>query len=420
METAKPKMTFKWFMVILCLALGMSATLNTGWLFNSYYQLCSDALNLNDAQMGILNSIIGGCGIIGYVIGGIVLDKLRPKACIVIGSLGMALFSVWAMMLPDFTSIVIINTGLVVFGIVFYWTACVRYASIFGPKELSGKASGLLFSLSGGIMLIYGNVVSALIASMDAVSGFRMLVGSSAAILIITAAAQMIYDKEPWFGRGMDVKAESTFNIRMLGTVLSNKRMWVVWVVAAISSASSIAISYMQPLLADYYGASTAVITLISAWANNGTSFVLAFVTGILVDKFGSASKVLIIAFVCMMAGTALLLVTPWSASFLPVVIICMILVRSVNAIGKPGRVAMVAEVDIPEAAKGTATGVMFAATSIPSTFLFSIFGNMLNASGNSRQGYMTIYFTFVVIAVIGIAAVNIFIRMSNKVKKAA
>ena len=297
-----------------------------------------------------------------------------------------------------------------------------RYASIFGPKELSGRASGLLFSLSGGIMLIYGNVISAFIATLDAVSGFRILVGSSAAILVITAIAQMIYDKEPWFGKGMNKSGnQNAFSFKMLGTVLSNKRMWVVWIVAAISSSSSIAISYMSPLLSDYYAASTAVITLIAAWANNGTSFILAFITGALVDKLGSAANVLIISFACMLIGAGLLLLTPWAPAFLPVVVICMILVRSVNAIGKPGRVAMVNEVEIPEAAKGTATGVMFAATSIPGTFMFSIFGNMLNASGNAQSGYRMIYISFAVIAVLGIIAVLVFKRMSgNKAQAAA
>lgn len=416
MENKKEKLSVGWVLVILNMAFGMSATLNTGWLFSSYYQLCADACNLNAAQMGVLLSIIDGCGIIGYVVGGMLVDILKPKACIFIGSLGMILFSLWGMMIPDYPSLVIINTGLVVFGIVFYWTACVRYASSFGPRSMSGKASGLLFALSGAIMLVYGNIISAVIASVSAVSGFRWLVGSSVAILAVTAIAHCIYDKTPWFGRGMKTEnAGGGFQFSMIGTLLKNKRMWIVWLIAAVSSSSTIAITYMNPLLANYYGASTAAITLIRTWANNGTLLVLSMLTGILTDKLGSASKMINAAFICMLFGMLLLLFTPWTPALLVVVIIAMVLVRSVNSIGKPGRVALVAEVDIPEAAKGTATGLMFAATSIPGTFLNTIFGNLLTRYNNEPIAYQIIYGSFVGIAILGIAAVLLFVRLSKK-----
>ena len=418
MQTGKTKITAKWFFVVLCLAFGMSATLNTGWLFSSYYQLTSVALNLNAAQMGILLSITDACGIAGYVIGGILCDTIRPKACIVIGSIGMALFSLWCMTIPSYFSVIVICTGLVVFGIVFYWTACVRYAQNFGPEALSGKATGFLYGLSGLIMLIYGNVISGVIASVDEVSGLRWLLGSSTAILVVCAIAQCIYDKEPWFGKGLDkVSTEGRFSFKMIGTVLSNPRYLLVLLVAALSISSAIAITYMSPLLASYYGASTATVTLISTWANNGTLLILSFLTGYLVDKLGSATKVLIASFCCMMVGVVLLLVTPWEPSKLFVVVIAMVLVRCVNAIGKPGRVALVAESGVPAAARGTATGLMFAATSIPGTFLYTIFGNMLTAHDGGPAGYRTIFVVFVFIGIAGIATVAAFAALNKKYK---
>lgn len=408
-----PKMTLGWLLIVLNCAAGMSAVLNTGWLFSSYYQLTSDACALSAAQMGVLLSITDGAGIIGYVLGGFLADAWRPKACIVIGSVGMIALSFWGMTIPGYQSIVVICTGLVIFGIVFYWGALIRYVTNFGPKELQGKAIGFVYGFSGAIMLVWGTLLSANIAKNGSEHAFRWLLLSSILILIVTTIAQIFYDKEPWFGKG-GVK-ESTFSLKMIGIVLANKRMWVVYLIAMLSCASAVAITYLQPLLADFYGCSTATITMITTWVYNVTLLVMSFVTGFLIDKFHSAAKVVILSFLCLLLGVAVILFTPWIPALVAVIIIAMILVRCVNSICKPGRVAFVAEAGVPEEAMGTATGLMFAATTIPGTIMYSICGNLLTKYDGTAIGYRMIYIVFIVVGILGILAVQLFRNLSKK-----
>lgn len=181
--------------------------MNTGWLFSSYYQACSDAFKMNTAQMGILLSVI--------------------------------------------------DAGLCLFGICFYWTALVRYTTSFGPKELSGRASGLLFALSGAIMLVWGTVLPAVINKSDSVGGLKFLLISSVVILAITTVGQCIYDKEPWFGRGLKKAgpASDGFSFKKMGILFRNPRMWTVWLIAMLTATTFSALTYVQPLLAEYYNA---------------------------------------------------------------------------------------------------------------------------------------------------------------------
>lgn len=414
MENAtKGKMTLGWFLIVLNCAAGMSAVLNTGWLFSSYYQLCADGFQLSAAQMGILLSITDGAGIIGYVVGGFLADALKPKACIVIGNVGMILFSLWCLTIPGYTAVVIICAGLVLFGIVFYWVAMIRYVGAFGPEELRGKAMGFLYGLSGGIMLIWGTLLSNEIAKGDAVWGVRWLLISSIIVMAVTTIAHIIYDKEPWFGRGG--AKESDFSLKMIGTVLSNGRMWVVYIIAMLSAASAVAITYLQPLLADFYGCSTATITMITTWVYNVTLLIMSFVTGYLVDKLHSAAKVITLSFLCLLVGVGMILFTPWTPALVALIIIAMILVRCVNAICKPGRNSLVAEAGVPKEAMGTATGLMFAATTIPGTFMYTICGNLLTRYEGTTTGYRMIYIVFVAVGIAGILVVQIFSRMKAR-----
>lgn len=406
-------MTWGWFLIVMNCAFGMSAVLNTGWLFSSYYQMCADGFQLSAAQMGVLLSITDGAGIIGYVVGGFLADALKPKACIVIGNAGMILFSLWCLTIPNYTSVVIICAGLVVFGIVFYWVAMIRYVGAFGPAELRGKAMGFLYGLSGAIMLIWGTLLSNEIARGGAVWGVRWLLISSIVVLAITTITHMIYDKEPWFGKGG--AKESDFSLKTIGTVLSNKRMWIVYVIAMLSSASAVAITYLQPLLADFYGCSTATITMITTWVYNVTLFIMSFVTGYLVDKLHSAAKVITLSFLCLLVGVGMILITPWNPTLVALIIIAMILVRCVNAICKPGRNSLVAESGIPQEAMGTATGLMFAATSIPGTFMYTICGNLLTRYEGTTTGYRMIYIVFIAIGIAGILVVHLFNRIKAK-----
>lgn len=142
----------------------------------------------------------------------------------------------------------------------------------------------------------------------------------------------------------------------------------------------------------------------------------MSVLTGVLVDKLGSAAKCITLSFLCLILGVAIMLIFPWKPALLVLIIIAMVLIRCVNSIGKPGRVALVAEVDIPPETMGTATGIMFAATSIPGAFLNILFGNMIEkAAGNTRVAYNQIYISFIVFGILGILAVQLFQRQTKK-----
>lgn len=419
------KMTNQHKLFVVMMAIGWVGILNTGWLFTSYYALAQEALSVSDAAMGILVSITEGMGIWGYVVSGPVADWLKPKLSMDIGTVLMIVGAALLVFLPSGRMAFISCIIMVSSGMVFYATAALNLVGIFGPAEAHGRALGYFYALQGLIMLVEGTIVSRMIASSSASFSLNVLMAVSCVQLLIGQVALRFFEKDETFPKRIakaagDNKEKQTggFSIAMMGKVLSSPRVWLLFLVGACTNCTTILITYTQPLLQTQFGLETGTVTLISTWTNQLTLLILSVITGILVDKLGSAAKVVLVSIFCLFIGTGLVLVVPWQASLVFIVVIALCFIRSVNSICKPARQSMIDECGLPAECRGTICGLLSVAMVIPGTFMGTIFGNILTQYDNSRTGYQIIYIVFVVVGIIGMASILIFRRLAAKDKK--
>lgn len=410
------KLTLSQHLKVFNEACGWAAVMVIAYIFSHYYQLISTVCGFNDSQMGTLMSIVGTVAFVCYIIGGVVADVLRPKICLNITYIGMIVFALWACTLPGYGSWCIIAFFFAVFGILLYVSPMLKFLPTLGTREQEGRLFGLFYAESGVLSLIIGTIASRVIALFDATTGLRVMFILYAAVMAISGIIHNFIDKSK---RGDAIQKTGGFNFKMVGTVLKNPLMWLIFIMAMCTYVPSfMGSSYVQPLMASFFGASPATVALVATWSNYGTMIVMGVLCGVITDKLGSVIKVILLAEVLLLIAAGAMLFTPWSPAFLVVIVIACFFLRSVNAIGKPGRNSLISESRVPASARGTATGLMLAVMCLPDAFMYKVCGNILTHYEGTTTGYRILLTGMLVMGIIGVIVPLIFQNLTRKAKE--
>ena len=410
------KLTLSQHLKVFNEACGWAAVMVMAYIFSHYYQLISTVCGFNDSQMGTLMSIVGTVAFVCYLVGGVVADMIRPKICLNITYIGMVVFSLWACTLPGYGSWCVIAFFFAVFGILLYVSPMLKFIPTLGTREQQGRLFGLFYAESGILSLIIGTIASRVIALFDAATGLRVMFILYAAVMVVSGIIHNFIDKSK---KGDTFEKTGSFNFKMIGTVLKNPMMWLIFVMAICTYVPSfMGSSYVQPLMASFFGASSATVALVATWSNYGTMVVLGVLCGVLTDKLGSVVKVILLAEILLLVAASAMLLTPWSPAFLMIVVLACFCLRSVNAIGKPGRNSLISESRVPASARGTATGLMLAVMCLPDAFMYKVCGNILTKYEGTATGYRILLIGMLVMGVIGVIVPVIFQHMSKKAKE--
>lgn len=415
MEKSKP-LTFSQYFKIFSSSCGWAAVLTVSYIFSHYYQLFSQVYGFNDSQMGTLMSIVGTVGVFCYLFGGVVADMLRPKVCLNITYISMIILSLICTTSPSYTTMYFVAFGFVVCGILFFSTPMLRFIVTLGSREQQGRIFGLLYCMSGVLSLIIGTIASQIIAVSGAKAGLRWMFILYAAVMAVSCLVHNLIDKSK---HGDKIEKTSTFSINMIGDVLKNPNMWLIFVLAVCTYVPSfMGSAYVQPLMKEYFGASTATVALVATYSNFGTMIVMSLLTGALTDKMGSVVNMVLLSLIFLILAATAMLISPWASAYLFVVTIALFMLRSVNAIGKPARNSLVSESRVPAVARGTATGLMFAVMTLPDAFLYKVCGSLLTSYSGSKTGYHIILVSMLVIGAVGIVCALLFRYNTKKAKE--
>ncbi len=410
------KLTVSQYLIVILSALAWAGMLNTGWLFSSYYALSQEALGLSDATMGTLVSMIGLIGVVGYIFSGIFTDSLGYKLTTNIGMVITSIGAVILMMNPTESMAIVCCALMCGGGVVFYCTAVLRMISATGGEGGSGRCLGYFYAIMGLFSLIEGTLFSRIIAINSAAAALRVMLIISVVSMIGCNLVVNFIDKSSFLPSKNVAKAEDGFKFSQIGLLFKSPRFLALCIICFCTVSCSTLMTYTQPLLTSQFGLESSTVTLIGTWTNQGTILVLSTMTGYITDKIGSAAKMFVISLSGLIVACGIVLATPWQASFVALVIFAMVLIKTGDAVGKPGRMILAGECGLPESVRGTAIGFMSVVMALPGMIFGQLFGSILTAYNNSRIGYQIIYIIFIGIAVVGLLGVALFSRL----KKAA
>lgn len=393
------------FGAIVILALGVSVISGLPFFRFDYYEVYVSTYHLTNTQMGVFGTVIGVFGIVSYLFGGVVADGMPVKKIIVVSLLATGIGGFLHLLPLGFKGLLCIYALWGVSTTFAFWPACVKAVRVMSDQDSQGKAYGFFEgtqNIAGGVIALIAVALFNFGASqmknevlaMKYVILFYSIVNIAMAIFAYYAVKD---DK-------MVLNADKV-SFKGLTKVLRNPAVWIICMVTFCNHVFCLSIYYYIPYVTDILGASVAFGAMMGVFRKFG-SIGGNIVGGYLADKFGTA-KLMLLAFVAMLAGQILLVLTPAKSSSVIIVTALFVAILVFFHMNYAMAWTMMSEGAVPVEYSGTAAGLICTAGSIPEIFVSILAGNMID-SHPGVMGYR--YFFYFLTAVIAVGFVLILI----------
>lgn len=393
------------FGAIVILALGVSVISGLPFFRFDYYEVYVSTYHLTNTQMGVFGTVIGVFGIVSYLFGGVVADGMPVKKIIVVSLLATGIGGFLHLLPLGFKGLLCIYALWGVSTTFAFWPACVKAVRVMSDQDSQGKAYGFFEgtqNIAGGVIALIAVALFNFGASqmknevlaMKYVILFYSIVNIAMAIFAYYAVKD---DKV--------VLNADKVSFKGLTKVLKNPAVWIICMVTFCNHVFCLSIYYYIPYVTDILGASVAFGAMMGVFRKFG-SIGGNIVGGYLADKFGTA-KLMLLAFVAMLAGQILLVLTPAKSSSVIIVTALFVAILVFFHMNYAMAWTMMSEGAVPVEYSGTAAGLICTAGSIPEIFVSILAGNMID-SHPGVMGYR--YFFYFLTAVIAVGFVLILI----------
>lgn len=393
------------FGAIVILALGVCVISGLPFFRFDYYEVYISTYHLTNTQMGVFGTVIGVFGIVSYLFGGVVADGMPVKKIIVVSLMATGIGGFLHLLPLGFKGLLCIYALWGVSTTFAFWPACVKAVRVMSDQDSQGKAYGFF----EGTQNIAGGVIALIAVALFNFGASRMeneVLAMKYVILFYSVVniAMAIFAFYAVKDDKMVLNADRV-SFKGLAKVLKNPAVWLICLVTFCNHVFCLSIYYYIPYVTDILGAAVAFGAMMGVFRKFG-SIGGNIVGGYLADKFGTA-KLMLLAFVTMLAGQILLLLTPAKSSSVIIVAVLFVAILVFFHMNYAMAWTMMSEGAVPVAYSGTAAGLICTAGSIPETFVSILAGNMIDHHPGVT-GYR--YFFYFLTAVIAVGLVLILI----------
>lgn len=410
-ETKKSKMTaFVWFAVLIG-GLGSTAT-GAQSIIKNFYVIYKEANMLSDGQMGTILSIMSIAQVLSFFYGGIISDIIKPKKILTFACVSYCVSSVILATNPGYVPSIII---FCLFAMTPFWAPMVKLLATSTPSELSGKVYGWLDSFTGLAGLVVGLVTTWAVAAFGSVVSVKVMCIMYAVMAGITLVGVQIIAKHATEEEVKEEKSEDDkFTFKNMLKLIKDPAQWLVWLGITFGYTGYIGLTYMSPMLVEYFGISQAGVTLIDTVRNNVLAFIVPIFSGWYADKVGAVkSYFLWLGFYA--ASIAIILFIPWTGAYYIFAIISVVLL-TVSLKGRsPLSNTLLTTVRTPMMLFSTSVAFESMVMTIPDTFAYSMAGNRIEKYG--MLGYRYIFIVSILLVVAGLVC-NIILDRRMKAGK--
>ena len=378
-----------------------------------YYDAYVATYNLTDVQMGLLGSVYGVFGMVSYLFGGILADKVATRTLLTLSMIGTGLGGFIHLLPLPYPALVALY-GFWGFSSLFaFWPACVKATRMMSDKDDQGKAFGFFEG---------GRGICSAIVTMLVVFVFRLGVGKLGedtlegqvagmkAIIIFYSVLTVL------FGIFIFIKMDKTetmeksdrVSFKDIRQVIKMPAVWIIAIVTFCNYMYCVSLYYFVPYSTAFLGLSISGGAVVAA-LKKYTAPVSNIGGGFLGDKMGT-SNLLFTSFIGMIIGTVLILVLP-TGSAKPLIIGLFVVLYIASymffQVNYSLTWAMMEEGAVPEKVSGTASGFISTIGYLPDVFVSLLFGSLVGS--DEAAGSMGGYRTFFIILVAALAVGAIF-----------
>lgn len=407
------KAFIKKYGTLLLLAAGAGIIFQLPYIRETFYPQIQSAMNLTNAQMGLLSSGYATMATLSYFVGGIVADKFSARKLLTFSFIATGLLGLWFSTFPSYNIARMIFVLMGISTIITYWSACIKATRMLGTPEEQGRLFGLQEGLRGilNALLVFGMTAA---YSHFAASGNEIL-GTSAAIKVCSVVVIIIGILNFIFIE--DTKKEENTESLMEVTkgmfkALTIPRVWIL--VAIIFTAYSVygLIGYVNTYAVNYYGLSEATGSTLGGirYLVQGLGGIIG---GFLADKLHSRIKVIVGGCGLLAVSFGLFLILPVQASLVGAIIVNFMFGLLFIYAVRSQYFAVHDDAGIPVEMSGRVSGIASCLGYTPDLFMYTLVGSWMDNYG--AAGFKMTWAYALVAAVLCIVFALILSRIIKK-----
>ncbi|WP_138264498.1 MFS transporter [[Clostridium] hylemonae] len=377
------KAFIKKYGTLLLLATGAGIIFQLPYIRETFYVPIQNAMNLSNAQMGLLSSGYATMSLFSYFIGGIIADKFSARKLLTFSFIATGILGLWFSTFPGYTISRVIFVLMGISTIITYWSACIKATRMLGTDEEQGRLFGLQEGLRGimNALLVFG-MTAAFTRFADEVAGASAAIKVCSIVVIIIGILNFIFIEDTKKEENSESLAEIT---KGMFKALLIPRVWLL--VAIVFTAYSVygLIAYATTFAQQFYGLSAA-----SAATLGGVRYLIqgagGIVGGFLADKMKSRFKVIIGGCIGLALSFGLFIVMPSKASLCVMVVANFFVGLFFIYAVRSQYFAVHDDAGIPINMSGRVSGIASCLGYTPDIFMYTLVGSWMDNYG--RTGY--------------------------------
>lgn len=408
------KAFIKKYGTLLLLATGAGIIFQLPYIRETFYVPIQNAMNLSNAQMGLLSSGYATMSLFSYFIGGIIADKFSARKLLTFSFIATGALGLWFSTFPGYTISRVIFVLMGISTIITYWSACIKATRMLGTEEEQGRLFGLQEGLRGimNALLVFG-MTAAFTHFADEVAGASAAIKVCSIVVIIIGILNFIFIEDTKKEENSESFIEVT---KGMFKALLIPRVWLL--VAIVFTAYSVygLIAYATTFAQKFYGLSAA-----SAATLGGIRYLIqgagGIVGGFLADKMKSRFKVIIGGCIGLALSFGLFIVVPSKASLCVMVVANFFVGLFFIYAVRSQYFAVHDDAGIPLNMSGRVSGIASCLGYTPDIFMYTLVGSWMDNYG--RTGY-NMTWAYAMVAAVLCAIITFILSRIVKKEKAA
>ncbi|MCH3990946.1 MAG: MFS transporter [Lactobacillus sp.] len=384
----------------------------------TFYDLLLKVLHLNNAQLGVIFSLIG-ISVFFYIPGGWINNRFSVRSILIVSML-IRFVTVLAMTL--FTlSFGALRVIAVIWGLVdaVFWPAVLNGVDMLSDPGHKGLAYGMLESIRRALEMSMNLILVGVMSLMGGIAVFKG--GMFVYNLLLLPLCWWVWKRVPNNGIATEKTNESGKSLEALkglGKVMTYPKIWLAALVALTIYWCYINLIYTVPYLQAVFHVSQSVASIFGIINTGAMGVLCGAVSGILTDYvFHSTSRMMFSALLLAAITMAILLVMPKGMNMLWQTIILLLIYSFAMFLAKSIIMAPISEADVPDKYTGSAMSVGSFAGYAPVFWAYGLNGSIIDHN-KPVTAYTHIFTIGVIVAAAGTVCALILMIANRKQDK--
>lgn len=409
----KKQNKFSLFILMLC----VGVTYYTVWplvlMHQYYYDAMVQVFGLSHSQMGTYGLVSGICSVLAYMISGLYGDKFDTKKLLCTSLVILGVGQLFMSTIPPFGVLVVVNIFLNLVGIGTFWGAFAKYVKLLGDgdEKAENKIYGNQYAFVGIGGAVLGTIEAGIVGNAaEVINGMRTMLVINGVINLVTLIAVILFFKPTFslIGTG-----EDRFRVKYIAEILKMPVFWFMALTLMAIYGTSVATSYMSPLLYNL-GIPLTIVSAIGSFKYFAMRLIFAPVGGMILSK--SKYSIRTLSILLVFTTIIILIAGLGGINSAAVILLAVIGCSIVYQISTPAWFTTLSEARIPKKYLGTAIGLFTGILQLPDAYGYTMAEKIIEHTSETT-GYQIVFLFWAAMGAVGIVSGLIATKMVKRIQ---